>query len=1355
MASPETKVYRLRGIPAHLDRLGVAQLVQPFLPDGKLEDVRVASLALSCDFWAANPTKTATLNLLKLPEVVRTTPTGGERQLPVLALPKPLILDDTFYGLTPLNEVEESQHYCDCIVISGLGSHPIGSWQPRGEDKSFMWIRDKLPELVPGVRFILYGYDTKLVGSKSFQTVADLAISLINALKTGGWSMPGSKPLAFLAHSLGGVVLKQCLVMLADTTNSLKSILQKTKGAVFFSVPSQGMNIEDIHDMLGDQPNKNTLIAEISSGSDLLPTLEQQITGISQTRDLQLYWAYETQTTPSVEPGVDGKFHRQGPGTIFVSRVSATGNRHTLDPTSTIHIDANHSEMVKFSPGSHIVDTIANILREIIGNNQDDTGQDLEGLTTRDLQTMQHTATALTENNVDDDRDPSKDLDFWDQDAILKSIRPPERDERLKQIDKSAGCSFEWAFDNPATGLNTWLQKGDGLYWVSGRPASGKSTFMKFLHNDKRTSQLLRGWYSQAEHVEANFFFHYRGNLIQKSFEGLLRSILSHIMEQAPGIFPVIHSIVQHRYQQLIKAQSLGSLYLDLQEVSTAKDTRFGSDIKNKVLLLLDCETPRKLFRRIVVEPLRLSYETDINWNKIEQNVISRKEEILDYLRKTILLETESSSSTTLPRASSEILKSLKRAKLLEASPPVYLPKWSEEMKQSFVALLTDWIEAVDLKERILGLRGLSSYRPQDSPSTDKGFIEAVDNIIRRYDRREKIRKFVESEDWTLQKLQETLFRIINQQSIGLDVCIFIDALDEYDGPSECIIEFLQDITKQRNHHTRLKILFSSRPWDKFTEAFGNCPGFRIHDHTENDVRELCLHVIQTECPGSNELLLLVEEIVKRAKGVFLWAKLVLYDLSKLIVGASCEDDAETLSLKLQETLQSLPHDLIEYYSTIVERTSPSFRREAFCLLEVVSKGDNIYLHEVPAFLSCLNFPRFSDRDHIVEELSRSTPEDLAGLLRTYTGGLIEIYGKDLKLQLLHQTTMDFVQLPEFKAIIFGSNSYLMADNGYTFLAKSAFLRFPRCYGNFHVSVEALRHARLSESTTGRSLYSFFSNDSSTFLLANSLTAMHGTSPDRWPSDSMAPDLYANMYGSIMGLAFGGYLRILIEDALKANQLVLSETTCCCLGSIIFCFLNKLCDLKEAIHMVDNLAAHEFKFENHVDWLAVALHKSRYDTENSKLCEPIILHITRKFSNPNIRLKQTTTYDWTFNEERHRNDHLKASMIHLSSYNITKDLLSRQANPNIEDIYGYTPLDYYAMGYFAISAKLQHGLMALLAQNGGRLNISTKKQWKLRMQFLQNAGLDISVFEKLRYPKWLKNPKSTRGPRGWLRCPLM
>ena len=117
----------------------------------------------------------------------------------------------------------------------------MGSWQPHGGDKSFMWIRDALPQRLPGIRFIIYGYETTLKDSESFQTIEDLALTLVSQLKSGGWMMTGARSLLFLAHSLGGVVLKQTMVMLAGHGAAEKQIIARVQGAVFFGVPSIGM----------------------------------------------------------------------------------------------------------------------------------------------------------------------------------------------------------------------------------------------------------------------------------------------------------------------------------------------------------------------------------------------------------------------------------------------------------------------------------------------------------------------------------------------------------------------------------------------------------------------------------------------------------------------------------------------------------------------------------------------------------------------------------------------------------------------------------------------------------------------------------------------------------------------------------------------------------------------------------------------------------------------------------------------------------------------------------------------------------------------------------------------------------
>jgi len=46
-----------------------------------------------------------------------------------------------------------------------------------------MWLRDSLPQDLPGARILIYGYDTRLEGSQSFQDVRTLAGQFRNQIK--------------------------------------------------------------------------------------------------------------------------------------------------------------------------------------------------------------------------------------------------------------------------------------------------------------------------------------------------------------------------------------------------------------------------------------------------------------------------------------------------------------------------------------------------------------------------------------------------------------------------------------------------------------------------------------------------------------------------------------------------------------------------------------------------------------------------------------------------------------------------------------------------------------------------------------------------------------------------------------------------------------------------------------------------------------------------------------------------------------------------------------------------------------------------------------------------------------------
>ncbi|KAM0250516.1 hypothetical protein ACHAQJ_008607 [Trichoderma viride] len=1029
--------------------------------------------------------------------------------------------------------------------------------------------------------------------------------------------------------------------MLADSEVAYESILGRIKGVIFFGVPSQGMGIKDIHRMLKDQPNRAALIEDISRESEFLPNLEQQFNGISRVQNMHLFWAYETQTTPSVQL-VNGRYERSGPEIIMVSPESATVKRCLSDTASTIQIDANHSEMVKFSPGSQLIQIIADKLLNILGNAQHvDLDQDSGNWMGNGLAAAASpNNTSITLSNLSAHDDPSQD-----------SIRAPERDDRLAQIDERAGYSFEWGFNDPSIGLIDWLQKGDGIFWISGRPGSGKSTFMKFLHNDNRTSRLLRGWRRMSEHVQANFFFHYRGNLIQKSFEGLLRGILSQILEQAPKIFSIIHPDFQSRYQKLVEAQSLGSLQADITNLIIENSLQDAPGMHTKVRTILKSEIPH-----------------------------SRNG------RATTILE-----------------------------------------------------ESDTIEDQLLDLMDLSSRYRQEGrkhwTQHEITFMKGVSNIMPRYRRREETRRLIQNESWALQRLERALNQIISQRSIDLDLCIFIDALDEHDGPPEFIAEFLRDLIANQDSRTRVKVLFSSRPWDAFIKVFSGCPGFAIHEHTENDIRELCAYVIRPQTPGSQELLPLVDEIVERARGVFLWVKLVLRDLSKTAAEVSQSGNTQNLPDKLLATLQGLPKDLHEYYKTIIERIPQSYRLEAFCLIEAVAKGDTIVMENVPILMSCLKRSRHSQ---ICADLRNYNYKKVWEIrLRTYTGGLIESHGRDGRLSLLHQTVVEFVQMPDFKDTVLGLRAHVMHDNGYTFYTK--FFLCNSSLNGFTVDEAFIRQLAKAESTTGKSLRTFllgsspnfrvkFSNDTKTAAKVTALVKKASRSKSGF---------------SEIGLAFLCHLRIFIDDAIELDSRVISRTSDPCLSAIMVSFIKDICQEEEAKLMVDTLANHGFRLERDMEGFTILLVEMGETGMIKSRYEPLVYHIMKRLPRLEIDLpldgfQTAASVDLPVMHT--------GKMIHLSNYELTKHLLGRGANPNGMSSHKYTPLDVWVQRLYRFKYSLDERYRAiiLLAQNGGYLRSTTKNQWQVIIHEFRINRLDVSPLKALKFPIWIDSEHNTQ-----------
>ncbi|EME79938.1 uncharacterized protein MYCFIDRAFT_37472, partial [Pseudocercospora fijiensis CIRAD86] len=106
--------------------------------------------------------------------------------------------------------------------------------------------------------------------------------------------------------------------------------------------------------------------------------------------------------------------------------------------------------------------------------------------------------------------------------------------------------SIAWRHDKPEwDSLATWLDAGDSIYWVCGKAGSGKSTLMAHIVDDDRTKECLSKWaHGKPLHV-LKFFFWRPGTELQKSINGLLRTILYQICTEVDQVVQNIAKAVR------------------------------------------------------------------------------------------------------------------------------------------------------------------------------------------------------------------------------------------------------------------------------------------------------------------------------------------------------------------------------------------------------------------------------------------------------------------------------------------------------------------------------------------------------------------------------------------------------------------------------------------------------------------------------------------------------------------------------------------------------------------------------------------------------------------------------------------
>ncbi|RGP81730.1 hypothetical protein FLONG3_115 [Fusarium longipes] len=159
-------------------------------------------------------------------------------------------------------------------------------------------------------------------------------------------------------------------------------------------------------------------------------------------------------------------------------------------------------------------------------------------------------------------------------DFILESLAYKSMHDRESQVTEAHAKTLDWIFDKSAIDQSlrqnfrdsfvTWLNDSalGPIYWITGKPGSGKSTLVRYLSQHPVALHHLRKWAGNKTISTAGFFFWTSGSRQQRSQTGLLRYLLHQLLSSD---------------QDLVE-KAFPSLWTQLRQMTTKERVNFALD---------------------------------------------------------------------------------------------------------------------------------------------------------------------------------------------------------------------------------------------------------------------------------------------------------------------------------------------------------------------------------------------------------------------------------------------------------------------------------------------------------------------------------------------------------------------------------------------------------------------------------------------------------------------------------------------------------------------------------------------------------------------------------------------------------
>jgi hypothetical protein len=176
-------------------------------------------------------------------------------------------------------------HLCHSLVaVHGLNGDPRRTWTSK--ENNAQWLLEFVPRQFPGARVMSFGYNSAIGFSGSKMSIKDFARDLLNRLVAARCE-DSKRPLIFVCHSLGGIVVKKALALAHEEDGQYGDVLSACAGIIFMGTPHRGSDAASWAEMLASIINAVSVSNLIRQ--DLLNTLKTTSKELEETSSQSLH----------------------------------------------------------------------------------------------------------------------------------------------------------------------------------------------------------------------------------------------------------------------------------------------------------------------------------------------------------------------------------------------------------------------------------------------------------------------------------------------------------------------------------------------------------------------------------------------------------------------------------------------------------------------------------------------------------------------------------------------------------------------------------------------------------------------------------------------------------------------------------------------------------------------------------------------------------------------------------------------------------------------------------------------------------------------------------------------------------